>query len=895
MKHWFCMLLLAFSVTWPVCAQVTSYTDQVAREIDRRGLDREQLRALLFEKGIDLDNLENLTAQQILELQRALQELNLLQQASVVSLDTLPALLFPLEQAEPDSLEEDISDTGGEDSIVVAIYGHHLFKNGQIGVIPPNPNFNPPASYRIGAGDVLSVSIYARTNQFENTFTVRPDGAIAIRDGRVRVFVRGLTLAEARERLSERFRQFYVFTPADFTVNVSSVRTINVRVFGEVNVQGNYTVSALNSVLNLIAAAGGPTDNASVRNIQLNKRDGRTEKLDLYDLINRGRESSLFLEDGDLVFIPVAGKVVTIVGAVRRSHTYELTEEEGLFDLIRYAGGLQKDAYINAIKVVRYLGDRKVLKDIPYAQSLSTRQNPEILDGDEVTVEFIRDQLENYVTVSGAVRKDGDYERLEGMRISDLIRQAGLLPGSKTDLAFVVRTNEDESVNILSFSIDEVLSGTNPVSDILLKDRDQLIVHARERFVDNKTIKVAGAVRYPDEFPFDESGNLRAFDIITMAGGLSRDAASFAHIHRVDPLNPDDLEYVRLDLLRVMSEPNAADNVLLQPFDSIHVYSRNEFYDDLTVEVRGAVNNPGVFAFGSGMSLEDAIVLAGGLRRSAATNNIEISRVIIRDNQPTKTTVERIAVDRGQLTEFGGKGSYELEPFDNVFVRYVPEFELQQNVTILGEVILPGDYSLIRDNETVFDLITRAEGLTQEAFPPAATLYRAEDSLGFIVMRLEEVLANPSSRYNYTLKNGDVVTIPKKKDFVTIVGSTNAYRTLDTELLGADNAITVAFHQGKDALFYINTYAGGFADDARKDKIFVKYPNGEVKTTERRFPFGKKHPRVLPGSIISVGRKKPELNTGTGDQDVNWTRVLGDSVAQAMSILTLILLVQRLD
>ena len=204
------------------------------------------------------------------------------------------------------------------------------------------------------------------------------------------------------------------------------------------------------------------------------------------------------------------------------------------------------------------------------------------------------------------------------------------------------------------------------------------------------------------------------------------------------------------------------------------------------------------------MSLRDAIVLAGGFRKSAATNAIEVSRVIVEDNQRTQTIVNTVTLDREQLTDFGNReGLFELQPYDNIFVRFVPEFELQQNVRVDGEVILPGEYSLIQENETVYDIIQRAGGLTEEAFPAGATLYRSEDSLGFIVMRLEELLVDYESRYNYTLKDGDIITLPKRRDYVTIAGATNIQEAQNQEIVGEDNTIRVPFHQGKTALFYI--------------------------------------------------------------------------------------------
>ena len=350
------------------------------------------------------------------------------------------------------------------------------------------------------------------------------------------------------------------------------------------------------------------------------------------------------------------------------------------------------------------------------------------------------------------------------------------------------------------------------------------------------------------------------------------------------------MRYVSVDLDKAINQPNDANNVFLEPYDSIHIYKRDEYLEDVTVTIFGAVNNPGTFGYGDGMTLVDAITFAGGFRLSSATNHIEVSRVIIRDNQPSKTIVEKVSLTRQALKDFQNSDSqYKLEPYDNVFVRYVPEFELQQNVTIIGEVKLPGEYSLIKDNETVYDIIQRAEGLTEEAFPAAATINRTEDDLGLLVMRLDEVMKDPNSKFNYALKNLDTIMIPKIKDYVRIVGYAQDL------IVSNKKQTTTPYHENKDALFYINEYAGGFADNARTDKVFVRYPNGEVKTTTRRFPFGKKHPYVVPGSIISIGAQPIDPSANKNEEDVNWTKVLGDSVAQAMSILTLILLVQRLD
>jgi protein involved in polysaccharide export with SLBB domain len=448
---------------------------------------------------------------------------------------------------------------------------------------------------------------------------------------------------------------------------------------------------------------------------------------------------------------------------------------------------------------------------------------------------------------------------------------------------------------MVSLDIDFIVANPTSPQNLVLKNKDELIVYKKTRYLDDEYVIISGAVRFPDTLLYDASNTMRLRDYIIQAGGLKKEAASFAHVHRINPFNPSEIEYKRVDLERAFNDNNAVDNIALSPYDSVYIYFEEDFLEDRTVSIDGAVNTPGVISFGKGMTLTDAIILAGGFKLSSATNEIEISRVIIRDNEPTKISILKVRSERDVATMSKSDQNVLLQPFDNIFVREVPEFELQQNITIEGEVKFPGKYSLIKSNETVFDIITRAGGITDEAFPDAAQLFRKEDSLGYVVMRLDEVLNNPNSIYNYNLKNGDVISIPKQKDYVTIRGATRAIEAVDRGILGPNNEINVPYHPGKTAKYYIDYYAGGFAPRADRKKIFVKHPNGEVRQVERKFLVASKYPEVRKGSVITVGYKEAELFGGDDKKDVDWTKVLGDSVGQAMSILTLILLVQRLD
>ena len=183
------------------------------------------------------------------------------------------------------------------------------------------------------------------------------------------------------------------------------------------------------------------------------------------------------------------------------------------------------------------------------------------------------------------------------------------------------------------------------------------------------------------------------------------------------------------------------------------------------------------------MTLADVLTMSGGFRLGAATNHIEISRLVIEENEPTKTVIANLTINR-DLEEGGENLDFVLMPYDEVMVRFVPDFELQKIVSLQGEVKFPGSYSLIKDNESVRELIIRAGGITSEAFPTGAQLLRTEDSMGIVVIKLDDVLNQSSSRYNFKLRDGDVVNIPKSKDFVSILGATNASELYNKDILG---------------------------------------------------------------------------------------------------------------
>ena len=308
--------------------QIQSIEEQVRLEIVKKGISEDDLRLALSNKGIDFDNLQSLSSDQIQEIRIVIEELQIQSQLDSgigipqdPLLDTVPenGLFSEIDSTEIQSSEETQIDTSK-----VAIYGHQFFKNGRNSLIEDDNTFIPQESYVIGAGDEISVGIFGSA-RVDESFVVDSKGSISIyptqnNRGNVKVFVGGLSVSKAREKLISNLRKYYRFTPSQFSISVSAVRKVRVSVLGEVIQPGEFVVSGLNSVSNLIAAAGGFTDIGSVRKITLLKKNGGVQIFDLYKMW-ADPNANFSLDNGDIISVPTAQNLVDIEGAIRREHT----------------------------------------------------------------------------------------------------------------------------------------------------------------------------------------------------------------------------------------------------------------------------------------------------------------------------------------------------------------------------------------------------------------------------------------------------------------------------------------------------------------------------------------------------------------------------------------------
>lgn len=900
MKRLLGILLLITAFLFPAFSQTVD--PQAAREeLENRGLEEEEVKRRMLEKGVDIDNIDPTDPAEVLKAEQVLEEV--IQEIEAEKNETLGEVVSESVEEIKDAVEdgkaldeaiaEEIIDTQNEnvETPPAQIYGQKIFRDKTIQVFSSAEDVRPPDSYVMGPGDQVNISIWG-ASQEDATYEINKEGFI--KPARMpRISLKGKTFKSAKDLLASRFAQSYNFRREEFAVTITYSRTITINILGEVLNPGSFTLPATNTAFNALVAAGGPSNIGSVRNIRLIRGGASTRQIDVYEFMNDPAvREQFYLQDNDIIHVGTIGRTVKISGAVRRPLSFEMTNGEQLKKLVDYAGGLAANAYKGNIQVKRFVNDEEKIIDVDFRNLVASGGDFDLQSGDEVFVQTIPKPYKNFVEIGGAVELPGKFELRSGMKISDLVNKGRLLEGARQDIAFLLHTKSDGTTGYEQINLEEVIANPNSTNNLFLRPKDRLRVLSQTVYVDQATISIEGAVRNPGEQDLDSETDLKLNEAIILSGGLRRDATDVGYIFRVDPSNRKEKQYIRVNLRKALENPQSAENLTLQPSDQIEVMSQFKFIDQSFVSVNGAIRTPGEYRFDESLRLSDILTLAGGLQLQASTNRIDIFRVLITDNEPTKTVVATVEVDR-DLNRIGGD-DFILQPFDQIIVREAPEFELQRNISLSGEVVYPGTYALLDKNEQIWSVIKRAGGLTKEAFLAGATLFRTKSDAGYVLLNLDEVEKNAGSRYNFILKAGDAIVIPKKKDLVTIqLEATKASELYPNKLLD-EGKLNVAYHENKNAKWYVKEYAAGVGEKGRNSLIVVEHPNGQIEQT-KGFIF-KKYPKVEKGSIITVGKKleKPEKESEE-KEEIDWGRVLADSITQATAILTLILLIQRLD
>ena len=870
-------------------------------ELQKRGLNETEVRARLLEEGIDVDSIP---ASEYASYQdRVMNVLNKMQAekaasssassnaSSAVSVGseivventaTVTAAELPQttlgEAAAEQALEKAIEDSGVNPNAGSDIYGHSLFTGKTLDVFRTTDGAQAPDTYVLGEGDEVHISIFG-SSQTEIHQRIAPDGSIQPA-GSSKIFLKGMTLAQGRTAIKNKLSQHYSFRPDQIAVTITTARTVNVSIYGEVGVQGGFTLSALNNVFNALVAAGGPTAIGSIREIQLS-RSGKNYKLDFYKYMTSPVAGLNYdIQNGDVLFIPVAQKVVTIEGPVNRPMRYELVEGETLKDLIGYAGGLAPNVFPDFVQIERHEDGEIKYLEYDLKKVMNGSQKVSMVRGDIVRLRVSNKPLENYVAIEGDVYYTGRFDLNENSSLKGLIEKAMPTYTAKTDYVFVERTRPDETVEYLTIPFPGI--DGNP--DFKLQGKDVVRVLTQSSYRDVESIEVSGQVRKPFTRTFGLNDRMTVSQAIEYADGLRPSVFPVAYIFRKDITNPVKMQYLPINLEK-------DGDTLLQPGDRLNVYDNTTYTNIGEVRVSGAVKNPTQVTFDPDLSLHDLLSMAGGFTVGAAYDRVEVFRMNMSNTGDVTFDMVPISVDESlNATD----PTFQLQPYDHVVVRQLPSYSQGRTVEINGRVRYPGVY-VMEDNRTqLSQIIEMAGGLLDDADPFTA-VFRTYNNRGNIAVNLKDIKNHKgNTKYDPYLMDGDVINVRRLENTVTIreTGTRMAQYVPDEYSSVQKNVV----YQGKrSAKWYLDQYAGGMVKTADHYSVTVTLPNYQSIGT-KRFMGIPIYPKVEPGSTVTltIDQEKRE-KIETPKEDIDWGKLAANTMSTLTSMVSMILLVERLN
>jgi protein involved in polysaccharide export with SLBB domain len=779
-------------------------------------------------------------------------------------------------------------------------FGQDIFRNGtgNLSSLPMDLPVGP--DYVLGPGDGVNIDLFGSVGERLRR-VVTPEGQIALPDfGNVQVA--GKTMGDVQHMVQAALRTQYRNVEAD--ISITRLRSIRVYVVGDVERPGAYDVSALSTPLNALYEAGGPTSHGSLRIVKQYRGKQLVQQVDLYDLLLHGVNADLQrLESGDTLLVPPIGPEVTVEGMVRRPAIYELNGEKNLAEVLQVAGGVLPSGTLRHVDVQRVEAheSRTMLRlDIPETNNqesvTQTLESFAIQDGDKIQISPILPYADKTVYVEGHVFRPGKFAYRDGMKVTDLIKSyKDLLPEPYKEHAEIVRLKApDNSPEILAFNLDDALAGKD--QDIVLQPFDTIRVFGRFDFEDAPVVTVTGAVRDPGDHVTNGATYLR--DAVFLAGNVTSDAQiDDAQVFRKTA--DGKLEVLSVNLAKAL-DGDPASNLLLQPKDRVFVHKNLNKTDPPTVSVEGEVARPGKYPLGENMTAAGLVRLAGGLKRSAFTEEADLTRYEVAES--SKIVSDHVDVPIAKALADEPDADVRLRDGDVLTIRQLTGWtDVGATITVKGEVLHPGTYG-IQEGERLSSIIERAGGFRKEAYPYGVVFERSQvrqlqeqnrlDLIRRVQSEAAEVKVVPGMdedqqmtaqaatlQYKTTLeklentppagrlvihissnmkrwqntsadiqvRNGDSIYVPKRPNIVLVDGAVY-------------NPTAITFKAGKNAGWYLKQ-AGGPTQLANKKSTFVIRADGSVVGgSAGLFNGGVESAELQPGDMVVVPEKAYSIN-----------------------------------
>ena len=565
--------------------------------------------------------------------------------------------------------------------------------------------------------------------------------------------------------------------------------------------------------------------------------------------------------------------MVNVMGEVKAPGTYTLSAFATVFHALYMAGGINDLGTLRNIKVYRNNRLVTVVDIYDYILNGKLTGNVRLADNDVIVV----GPYDCLVNITGKVKRPMFYEMKKNESINSLLKYAGSFTGDAYKKS--VRVNRKTGREYSVYNVEEF-----DFASFRIADGDSVTVEPILNRYAN-TVEVRGAVFRPGMYNLGEQVN-SVRSLIEHAEGLTEDAfKARAVMHRMK--TDRSLEVVSVDVEGIMSGKVA--DIPLKENDVLFIPTRQDKMNERTITIRGEVLFPGTYKYADNETIEDFVLQAGGLTDKASVVNVNVSRRVsdAKALRPDSLIAQTYTLSLKDGFVIDGTPGFILMPFDEVFIRKSPGYTEQQNVTIEGEVLFAGDYTLTKRNARLSDLFKKAGGSTKEAYLKGARLIRkandtekarmeavlkmqreqqqknllqlaASSNSGSNLQQvaesaknadlekfnvpdeypvgidLSEAIEHPGSDEDLVLREGDRLVVPQYNGTVKINGAVMY-------------ANTVGYEKGKRASYYIDQ-AGGFASDAVKNKAYIIYMNGKVAKVSHGA-------KVQPGCEIVVPAK----------------------------------------
>ena len=544
--------------------------------------------------------------------------------------------------------------------------------------------------------------------------------------------------------------------------------------------------------------------------------------------------------------------MVNVMGEVKAPGTYTLSAFATVFHALYMAGGTNDLGTLRNIKVYRNNRLVTVVDIYDYILNGKLTGNVRLADNDVIVV----GPYDCLVNITGKVKRPMFYEMKKNESINSLLKYAGSFTGDAYKKS--VRVNRKTGREYAVFNVDEFDFASFHIADGDSVSVDSIL----PRYAN--TVEIKGAVFRPGMYNIGEQIN-SVRSLVEHAEGLTEDAfTNRAVMHRMKPDRT--LEVISMDIAGIMSGKVA--DIPLKENDVLFIPTRQDKLIERTITIRGEVQYPGTYKYADNETIEDFVLQAGGLTDKASTVNVNVSRRVsdAKALQPDSLIAQTFTLSLKDGFVIDGTPGFVLMPFDEVSIRKSPAYNELENVSIEGEVMFAGAYTLTKRNTRISDLFYKAGGATNQAYIKGARLIRRANSTekarmeAVLKMQREQqqknllqlaassnsgnlqqaaegaknaelekfnvpdeypvgidlatALKNPGCDDDLVLREGDRLVVPQYTGTVKINGAVMY-------------ANTVAYEKGKRASYYIDQ-AGGFASDANKSKAYIIYMNGKV-------------------------------------------------------------------